>query len=86
MDQSSIAIAAAILTSTAIAEQANSGAIKAMIPPNPNPSDINTQVWETFRVFYHGLIGAAADATDWPQPQRGPLPGKVLPSTPPSTN
>lgn len=29
----------------------------------------NLQVWETFRIFYRGVIGALTDDTDWPPPQ-----------------
>jgi hypothetical protein len=29
----------------------------------------NLHVWETFRVFYRGVVGALADHTSWPAPR-----------------
>jgi hypothetical protein len=38
----------------------------------------NLQVWETFRVFYQAVMGALADAKDWPAPN---IPaGNLLPN------
>lgn len=38
----------------------------------------NLHVWETFRVFYHGLVGAFKDTTSWPSVD---IPaGKLLPN------
>ncbi len=37
----------------------------------------NLHVWETFRVFYRGLIGALADSTSWPPPQLELVPDLV---------
>jgi hypothetical protein len=38
----------------------------------------NLQVWETFRVYYRGVVGALADTTSWPAPQIQA--GQLLPS------
>ncbi len=43
------------------------------LPIDPKLEDQNVRaknlhVWETFRVFYRGLVGALADTQSWPAP------------------
>lgn len=51
--------------------QAACGLASAPLDPelkDPAVRARNLQVWETFRVFYRGVIGALADAQSWPAP------------------
>lgn len=70
-------IAAAMLTAASIAAQVESGALFPHSSIVPGPKDVNSAVWETFRVFYAGIIGAAGDSADWPNPARSAVVGPV---------
>jgi hypothetical protein len=59
---------AATLTQAACADSGGSLPVSADLSDN-NVRAKNLQVWETFRVFYAAVVGAQADAKDWPPPQ-----------------
>ena len=60
------------------------------LPVSPDLADNgvrakNLHVWETFRVFYHALLGAAKDPQAWPMPETTAgnlLPGMIHQLTP----
>ena len=63
--------------------QAACGNTGGALPVSADLSDNNVraknlQVWETFRVYYRGVVGALADTTSWPAPQIQA--GQLLPS------
>jgi hypothetical protein len=70
--------------------QAACGNAGASLPISADLSDTNVraknlQAWETFRVFYRGVIAALADDTNWPPPQLNSsqlMPGLVQSLTP----
>ena len=68
---------AAMLTNAACGSEGGT------LPVSPDLSDNNVraknlQAWETFRVFYRGVVGALPDDQNWPTPS---IPtGTLLPS------
>jgi hypothetical protein len=68
---------AAQLTQAACGSSGGSLPVSADLADN-NVRAKNLQVWETFRVYYRGVVGALADTTSWPAPQIDG--GQLLPS------
>lgn len=88
MDFSQLAVSAATLASAAYGAAIAKGALYQTGTSAPTPAQINADLWETFRVFYAGMVSASGDPKDWPNgiPRGGktnpPTATNTLPSAP----
>lgn len=76
-------IAAAQLTAAAVHNLGDKLVMSADVS-DPNTRAENLEVWEIFRIFYAGLVGAANDEKDWPGPGASPAPVQPAPATLPN--
>lgn len=81
-----LAMAAATMAAAAYSVQVAKGALYSTGTSAPTPAQVNSDLWEVFRVFYNGLVSASKDVADWPEGSTRSPNTPLLAASKPSAN